>query len=422
MIDRFCCRMFRWTFALTLGVMGATAANDSAAEPRLSSAMSWDDTYQAMERYPPSFDYADERLKIMQSMDRLIRYSVKHVSDEDRAKLKPWLEEMVEFYRRRVDRGLDALEETRVVEGVHLFKFYSSSVILKSADGTVSLDFCQGPVNNAGEPEESDLYQSGFYLTRKQRDRLARLIDVALITHRHHDHADFSLARRMAAAGKAVIGPAQLKTHWPDLAHAITVPKYETVQRFGPCEILAQFGYQYAASRTGPDGQRYGMHPPGAPERSSETARYLLRLGGITFLQSAESQTEAYDWLEKANSLGWQVDVLFKPGQYQGARSVMRYLEGHDYFQVPIHEYELMHEGGGNRTAPLLQGGGRDAFDRKRSMPLLWGEDYLLVPRTRWRDTPDVSESRSGEGWPDAETAATHTGFPGGRKRRKGRS
>jgi hypothetical protein len=61
----------------------------------------------------------------------------------------------------------------------------------------------------------------------------------------------------------------------------------------------------------------------------------------------------------------------------------MRYLEGRDYFQVPIHEYELMHEGGGNRTAHLLQGGGRDAFDRKRSMPMLWGEDYLLVRRTR---------------------------------------
>jgi hypothetical protein len=331
MIDRYSFRVFRWTSALTLGVTGAAAADDSSAQLRLSSAMSWGDICQAMESYPPSFEHGEERLKIMQSMDRLICYSVKHVSDEDRPKLEPWLEEMVRFYRRRVDRGLEALETTRVVEGVHLFKFYSSSVILKSAHGTVSLDFCQGPVNNAGEPEESGLYQSGFYLTREQRDRLARLVDVALITHRHHDHADFSLARRLVAAGRPVIGPAQLKTHWPELVQGVTVPEYDTVQRFGPCEILTQFGYQYAARRTGPDGERYGMHPPDAPERSSETVRYLLRLGGITFLQSAESQTEAYDWLEKANTVGWQVDVLFKPGQYQGARSVMRYLEGRDY-------------------------------------------------------------------------------------------
>ena len=383
MIDR-CCRIVScWILALTLGSAGLAAADDNHSGPDLSSTMSWDQIYQAMENYPPSFDYGDERLKILQSMDDLIRYSVKHVSDEDRPKLKLWLEEMVEFYRRRVNRGLDALEAIRVDEGVHLFKFYSSSVIMKSAQGTVSLDFCQGPVNNTGEPEDSDLYHSGFYLTRRQRDRLAGLVDVALITHRHHDHADFSIARRLVAAGKPVIGPAQLKTHWPGLAGGITVPKYGTVQRFGPCEILTQFGYQYAASRTGPDGQRYGMHHPDGPERSSETVRYLLRLGGITFLQSAESQTEAYDWLEKASALGWHVDVLFKPGQYQGARSVMRYLAGRDYFQVPIHEYELMHEGGGNRTAHLLEGSSRDAFDRKRAMPLLWGEDYLLAPRTR---------------------------------------
>lgn len=342
--------------------------------------MTWDQIGRAMEAYPPAFDHGDRRLKIMQSMDRLISFSVKHVPDEERLKLKPKLEAMVEFYRRRVDRGLAALERTRVTEGVHVFKFYSSSVILKSAGGTVSLDFCQGPVNNGGEPEESDVYGSGFYLTPEQRDRLARLVDVALITHRHHDHADYSLARRLVGAGKPVVGPAQLKTHWPELAHGITVPEYETVQRLGPCEILTQFGYQYATSRVGPDGQRYGMHHPDGPARSSETVRYLFRLGRVTFLQSAESHTEAYEWLEKAADAGWHVDVLFKPGQYQGARSVMEFLKGRDYFNLPIHEYELMHEGGGNRTAPLLEGGSRDAFDRKRSMPLLWGEDFLLTP------------------------------------------
>jgi hypothetical protein len=91
-------------------------------------------------------------------LDRLICYSVKHVDEEDRPKLKPWLQQMVPFYRRRIDRCLDALESTRVEQGVHLFKLYSSSIILKSAQGTVSIDFCQGPVNNGGEPEESDRY------------------------------------------------------------------------------------------------------------------------------------------------------------------------------------------------------------------------------------------------------------------------
>ena len=268
-----------------------------------------------MERYPPSFENGGERLKIMKSLDRLICHLVKRVDEEDRSKLKPWLQEMVPFYRRRIDRCLDALESTQVAEGVHLFKLYSSSVILKSGQGTVSLDFCQGPINNGAEPEESDQYESGFYLTATQRDRLAKLVDVALITHRHHDHADFSLAKRLVAAGKPVIGPAQLRRQWPNLAHGITVPQYDTTQRFGPCEIRTHFGHQYAVSRTGPDGERYGMHDSDSIERSSETVRYLLRVGGITFLQSAESHTKAYDWLVQAEEQGWSVDVLFKPGQ-----------------------------------------------------------------------------------------------------------
>jgi L-ascorbate metabolism protein UlaG (beta-lactamase superfamily) len=348
---------FLLAVALSLPV-SVWAVDEEPAMPGLCPTMSWNEIHQAMERYPPSFENGDE---------------------QDRAKLKPWLQKMVPFYRRRSDRCLDALASTRVAQGVRLFKFCSSSVILKNAQGTVSLDFCQGPINNGGEPEASDPYESGFYLTPTQRDRLAKLVDLALITHRHHDHADFSLAKRLVAAGKPVIGPAQLKRQWPGLAHGITVPQYNTAQRFGPCEIRTQFGYQYPVSQKGSDGERYGMHDADAIERSSETVRYLLRMGGITFLQSAESHTKAYDWLVEAEEQGWSVDVLFKPGQYQGARSVLRYLKGRDYFQVSIHEYELMHHGGGNRTAQLLQGGARAAFDRKRAMPLLWGEDFLLT-------------------------------------------
>jgi L-ascorbate metabolism protein UlaG (beta-lactamase superfamily) len=199
-----------------------------------------------------------------------------------------------------------------------------------------------------------------------------------LITHRHHDHADDSLAKRLVEMGKPVVGPAQLAQQWPDLAHGLTVPSYDQVQRIGPCSILTHFGYQYAASREDEDGQRVGEHVAGHPERSSETVRYLIQIGGTTFLQSAESHTEAHQWLSDANDQGWQVDVLLSPGQYQGARSVMKFLQKHEYLRIPVHEYELMHYGGGNRTGQLLDGSGRASFDRHRSMPLLWGEDFWV--------------------------------------------
>lgn len=159
MIDHRCCNTHCWLFVVALGLPVSTSVADEEPEiPKLTATMSWDEIHHAMESYPPSFESGDERQQIMKSLDRLICYSVKHVDEEDRPKLKPWLQQMVPFYRRRIDRCLDALESTRVEEGVHLFKLYSSSIILKSAQGTVSIDFCQGPVNNGGEPEESDRY------------------------------------------------------------------------------------------------------------------------------------------------------------------------------------------------------------------------------------------------------------------------
>ncbi|MBM4049685.1 MAG: hypothetical protein FJ279_31705 [Planctomycetes bacterium] len=48
-------------------------------------------------------------------------------------------------------------------------------------------------------------------------------------------------------------------------------------------------------------------------------------------------------------------------------------------FRLPLHEYEMTHERGGNRTGPLLRGASRAAFDKRQMMPLLWGEDLLLT-------------------------------------------
>ena len=38
-----------------------------------------------------------------------------------------------------------------------------------------------------------------------------------------------------------------------------------------------------------------------------------------------------------------------------------------------------MHDHGGNRTSPWLTGAGRKVFDQHRSMPLFWGEHFLLT-------------------------------------------
>jgi L-ascorbate metabolism protein UlaG (beta-lactamase superfamily) len=341
--------------------------------------MSLKETGAALEAYPPRWEFGAQRAQIMASLDRQITVQIRKGWDEaERAKLKP----LHEFYLRRVDIGLDKLERARVSAGVHAFKFYSSSFILKTARGTVAVDFCQGPVNNGGEPEVRDEYRSGFYWTPAQRDRLARLVDAVVITHRHHDHADYSLASRLARQGKTVIGPEQLKQIWKGFAGAITVPSYGNVQSFGQLEIFTKLGMQYSRNEPSGNGtERNGIPASDAPGQDSETVLYLFKLAGITFLACGENHVPAGDWLRNGLARGFRPDVLMSLGQFQGERSVIAELKPlRPIFTLPRHEYEFMHEGGGNRTGPLMQGSNRAAFDRREMMPLLWGEDFLITP------------------------------------------
>jgi len=353
--------------------------------PPLSDSMSLDEIERALAAHPPAWDQIEARAAIAVSLDRQVAVQVRDgMTDADRAPLRP----LLEFYRRRVDAGLDALEQARVTNGVRVFKFYSSSLVLQSAEGTVAVDFCQGPINNGGEPEARDVRRTGFFWTPRQRDRLARLVEVSLITHRHHDHADYSLANRLVAQRKTVIGPAQLKALWKDLAANITVPAYGTAQRFGPVEIFTMLGSQY--SRNAPSGtgtERVGV-PANDPAVDSESGVYLLRLGGLTFLQGAENHVPAGEWLLQAIGRGFAPDVLLSAGQFQGQRSVDAVLRTRpEIFRIPVHEYELMHEGGGNRTAPWFRDGGRRLIEQRRSLPLFWGEHILLTRAMLGDDT-----------------------------------
>lgn len=379
---------FNWILLM----FSMVVCNSSYAQaPWLSNSMNLEQIEQALKLYPAGFDNGEQRLKIMKSLDKIIDFCVRD-NDRDEQKLK----DIINFYRRQVDNGLQALEQTEVKEGVHIFKFYSSSLILKSPEGTIAIDFCQGPVgndyklesySNEGEPETSDYFKTNFYLTKAQRDKLARLVDVCLITHPHQDHADYSLAKRMTEAGKPVVGPKQLKLKWEDLSRDIIVPDYYTVQKIGPCEILTQPGYQYKKAKKVANGDSYGV-PTRYFSHVVESIRYLIRINGITFLQSAETQNEAYMWLEMAKDINWNVDVLISAGMLQGKRSVMKFLENNSvpYFNLPVHEYEITHTHGGQRAATRLEGENRKAFDNKMLMPLLWGENFLLtedlLPRT----------------------------------------
>lgn len=348
----------------------------------LSDQMSFDEINHALKVYPPNFAYGSERLQIFESLDALISFSVK---DNFRAApvLVTRLEEMIQFYRNQVDRVLDAIEKTKVGDGeVQVFKLYSSSILLKSAQGVVAVDLAQGPVGNiSGEPETVDAYNTGFYMTPEQRDRLAGIVDVQLITHRHFDHCDYSLAYRMRELGKTVIAPEQVKAFWQNKISGIVVPEYNTIENFGCVDILTQFGYQYGSSYVDENNLRWGI-PSANPNNDSESIRYLIKIAGMVFLQSAENHVEAYDWLKSAQDNGWKIDVVFTRGQYQGDRSVLQFLNDYNNtsISVPIHEYELTHPVSSiKKMAFQLKTHNLNLFNNKRLMPVVWGEYFSLI-------------------------------------------
>ena len=382
------------TFALAtlLSCASATAADEPDAVTRLPAqpvgptavkpavpalpSMTFAEIERSLRDRPPAWEHGDVRASIAAALDQQVTVQVRdEMTDEERTQLQP----LLQFYRRRADVGLDALERTPVQGGVLIVKFYSSSVVLKSDAGTVAVDFCQGPVNNRSEPETRDNRRTGFFWTTGQRDRLARLVDASIITHRHHDHADYSLSRRLVAQGKPVVGPPQLKELWKDLAAGIAVPRFGHIERIGPAEVYTMLGRQYPESHADASGQREGL-PSDDPAADTESIVYLVRVGGIVFLQGAENHVPAGEWLQQGIAQGLTPDVILSVGQYQGQRSVDAMLRQRSpTFRIPVHEYELMHERGGNRTSPWLTGAGRKAFDQQRSMPLFWGESFLLT-------------------------------------------
>ena len=48
------------------------------------------------------------------------------------------------------------------------------------------------------------------------------------------------------------------------------------------------------------------------------------------------------------------------------------------FFSVPLHEYELTHDNGGNRTSPRFSGSAWKRFEQKMTMPLFWGDSFLV--------------------------------------------
>lgn len=85
-------------------------------------------------------------------------------------------------------------------------------------------------------------------------------------------------------------------------------------------------------------------------------------------------------WLRKGVALGFKPNVRMSLGQFQGDRTMAAALKTmKPVFRLPLHEYEMTHGFGGNRTGYLMIDSNRAMFDKRQMMPMLWGEDFLIT-------------------------------------------
>ncbi|MFA5688190.1 MAG: hypothetical protein WC959_03435 [Kiritimatiellales bacterium] len=355
----------------------------------VDDSMTIEELEQTLQAYPPAPENLAKRAYAALSMDKLVHLAVKKdISDKDLKELIP----LRDFYLRQVERGLTELENCTVTSGVRIFKFYSSSLVIKSKEGAMAVDFQQGPrLTYCGNPDQPDpvAKRTGFHWSGEQLDRLAKIVDVSFASHPHGDHADYDLSKRLSKLGKPTVVPQQLKELWNSMDHLI-VPEYETVQKIGPVEMYTMLGSQYMENWNATKdekGQDVG-HPTTNPDKTpdAETVVLLARLGDLVFLNAAESNPPADEWLRKGIKLGFRPDVLIMAGMRQGARSIREVLKEYPYFNLPVHEYEMGHPRGGNRIAHLYGGANAAAIRTGLAMPLFWGENYALTAKQLpWR-------------------------------------
>jgi L-ascorbate metabolism protein UlaG (beta-lactamase superfamily) len=312
---------------------------------------------------PPATKDIRARLKAIRSIDALFKSAA-----------VPKKPDIVAFYRRRVEQGIKALEDGPPKGQVRVVKFYSSSTVIRSADGCFAFDFCEGPCSPVWKrPEDTTDKFRTFHLTPTQRERIAKLVDVYFVTHRHHDHVSYDLCERMAKLGKPVIIPPEGKKWFTrgkaPFAAKLQTPPGDAVHTAGKIRWVHYYGRQYMEWIDG-DHERPVKDSP----KTVDNNCYVVELSGLKFAHAGDNREEAHvEWIRKWNRKGWKPDVAFALGIGKFTKDVGRLWNGR---RIPVHEYEFRHERFNRMTWWL----GRKPLQSLKHRPVLFWGEHLDIP------------------------------------------
>jgi L-ascorbate metabolism protein UlaG (beta-lactamase superfamily) len=153
--------------------------------------------------YPPAVEEVPVRRAALIRLDDIL-----HIESAPR---KPIVQN---YYRQRLAAAISEIENTRVTEGMRIWKLYNHGFLVRTATVSFTFDIVFG-VDRI----------SGFSIPDDLMERLVAQSDATFISHEHLDHANQRVARMFLDHKKPVIVPEGLWSAAPDLASRVTYPK-----------------------------------------------------------------------------------------------------------------------------------------------------------------------------------------------------
>lgn len=170
-----------------------------AADQWIADSLKW--VGEILDMFPPVRQDHPGRLIALTRLDDILL--IESAADK---------EPVQRFYRARMEKALKEIEETRVTEGMRIWKLYNAGFFVRTASVSFVFDIVPGVEGKA------------FTVDTRLLERLADQADAAFVSHGHFDHASPAVAKIFLARNKPVIVPQDLWADNPELANKLTRP------------------------------------------------------------------------------------------------------------------------------------------------------------------------------------------------------
>ena len=264
------------------------------------------------------------------------------------------------FFHSQVDNVIEELENTKVDEGVKIWKIYNMGFIARTKSTTIAFDLVRGLTSGSDD----------FALSMEQTKKLAKQCDVLFVSHWHPDHADSTVAKLFIKEDKPVISPTQVwkgkdiskdVLHLERIAHKTQKLKLKRLNK--TLDVVVYPGHQM--------------------KKHINNVVLVTTPEGITLAHMGDQINEGdfmidFEWIDEV-SKHYKIDVMM-PNAW--TMDILRQVKAFNpKLVLPGHELEL-----GHTVWDRLPYWGDDKYlelnyaELKKTnykvLPLIWGEGY----------------------------------------------